>query len=84
MYGEFTFRGAYVYSLSVEQGFELQGRITHLESDDAFQSSYYRYFGSETITRSLYIDKALYTLSDAMIKINDLTTLEELQCVSLA
>ena len=82
-YGEFTFQGAYVYSLSVEQGFELRGRITHLASDDTLQSGYYGYYGSETITRSLYIDTALYTLSESTLKINDLTSLEELQCISL-
>ncbi|GAF69267.1 unnamed protein product, partial [marine sediment metagenome] len=34
IYGEATFQGAYVYRLSLEDGFELKGRITHAEGED--------------------------------------------------
>src|SRR3989338_6161850 len=42
-YGDYTFQGAYVYNLTLENGFELKGRITHLDEDDESlgKSGYY-------------------------------------------
>jgi uncharacterized secreted protein with C-terminal beta-propeller domain len=82
MYGEFTFQGAYVYSLSVENGFEYKGRITHLSDEDMLKSGYYEYWGS-SIQRSLYIDNVLYTISDGMVKMNNLETIDEIGIVQL-
>jgi uncharacterized secreted protein with C-terminal beta-propeller domain len=83
IYGEFTFQGAYVYKLSSENGFEYKGRITHLDEDDIIQSGYYGYWGPSTISRSLYIDNVLYTISNNMVKMNDLGTIGELGNVNL-
>ncbi|PJA18271.1 MAG: copper amine oxidase, partial [Candidatus Diapherotrites archaeon CG_4_10_14_0_2_um_filter_31_5] len=57
LYGEFTFQGAYVYNLSLENGFELQGRITHLdaENDSLKKSGYYYNGGGTEVKRSLFI-----------------------------
>ena len=82
MYGEFTFQGAYVYSLSIENGFEYKGRVTHLSDEDMLKSGYYAYWGS-SILRSLYIDNVLYTISDGMVKMNNLETLDEIDIVQL-
>ncbi len=82
MYGEFTFQGAYVYDLSVENGFEYKGRITHLSDEDLLKSGYYGYWDS-SIHRSLYIDNVLYTISDGMVKMNHLETLDEIGIVEL-
>ncbi len=78
MYGEFTFQGAFVYKLSLKDGFEYMGRITHLDDEDILKSGYYGYWGSSTISRALYIDDILYTISDTMIKMNNLETLTEI------
>lgn len=84
MEGEFTFQGAYVYKVSLDDGFELQGRITHYEDDSAFKKSgYYFYGGEKSISRSLYMDDTLYTFSPAMIKANDLNTLDKISSVDL-
>ena len=83
MYGEFTFQGAYVYRLSVDDGFEYKGRITHLDDEDILKSGWYGYWGSSSITRSLYIDDVLYTISNSMVKLNDLATLSEINSLSL-
>ncbi|MBI4182117.1 MAG: beta-propeller domain-containing protein [Candidatus Aenigmarchaeota archaeon] len=71
-----TWQGAYVYRVS-EQGLELQGRITHVEDDGPASDQFYA--GSPfSIRRSLYIGTALYTISDHVVKANDLATLEQL------
>ena len=83
-YGEFTFQGAYVYRLSLEDGFEYQGRITHLDDEDILKSGYYGYWGSSSIQRSLYIGDVLYTISESMVKMNSLDDLSEINSLELA
>jgi len=85
IYGEFTFQGAYVYKLSLEDGFEYQGRITHMDDDELQDNGYYWYWGSSSssISRSLYIDDVLYTISDNMVKMNSLEDLSEINSVEL-
>ena len=82
-YGEFKFQGAYVYNLNLEDGFVYNGRITHLEDQDVLKSGYYGYWDSSSITRSLYIDDVLYTISGEMVKLNDLENLSEINSVNL-
>jgi inhibitor of cysteine peptidase len=83
-YGEFVWQGAYVFSLSLEDGLQLRGRITHYDSDDDLSQEGYYYFSPESVQRSLYIDDALYTISEAKIKVNDLETLDEIAEVQLS
>jgi uncharacterized secreted protein with C-terminal beta-propeller domain len=80
-YGEFKLHGAYVYKVSLEKGFELKGVITHDQNDPQQQYNKWNY-GSQ-ISRSLYIDNALYTISDSMVKINNLDDLSEITSISL-
>ncbi|HHL41720.1 MAG TPA: hypothetical protein ENJ36_03545, partial [Candidatus Bathyarchaeota archaeon] len=80
-YGEYTYQGAYVFDISLE-GIELRGQITHLQDDELLKSGFW--FESEyAVERSLYIEDNLYTMSQGMIKINDLETLEELAEIDL-
>lgn len=58
--------GAYVFSISKEDGVALRGYIEH-------GSSYDGWYGG--IDRSLYIGDYLYTLSDTTIQVNDLSDL---------
>lgn len=82
-YGEYTYQGAYVYELTAENGFDLQGRITHFDSNEDFLKSGY-YFGSDfSIQRSLYIDDILYTISNEKIKANKLSDMEEIDQIRL-
>jgi uncharacterized secreted protein with C-terminal beta-propeller domain len=37
-YGDYTFQGAYVYDLSLENGFKLKGRISHMKDSESFDS----------------------------------------------
>lgn len=82
-YGDYVYQGAYVFHISLD-GIELQGRVTHLDDQmDLIKSGYW--FDSEyEVTRSLYIEDNLYTLSQDMIKINSLTTLDELAAINLS
>lgn len=72
-YGDTVFQGAIVYNLTVEDGFNELGKITHLEDEDAYlKSGYYFYSYDTQIKRSLYMENYLYTVSDSQIRINDL------------
>jgi uncharacterized secreted protein with C-terminal beta-propeller domain len=84
-HGKFKFQGAYVYKVTVENGFEYRGRITHRNTDETFDEDYRWYWGSssEDIDRSLYINDVLYTLSDNMIKMNSLNNLSEINSLQL-
>jgi inhibitor of cysteine peptidase len=83
IYGDFTFQGAYVYKLTLD-GFEYRGRLTHLDQQDTIKTGYWGYYGDKEIHRSLYIGDVLYTISDKMIKMNDLGDLSELNSIELA
>ena len=77
--GRLVWQGLYVFNVS-ERGVVLVGNVTHLPegaSDDLFQ--YSEYF----VRRALYIGSVLYTVSEAMVKMNDLYTLAELGTVEL-
>jgi len=85
-WGEFTFQGAYVYKLSLENGFEYQGRITHRDHEESTQEGecYYWYgWSSYNVKRSLFINDVLYTISDKLIKMNDLGDLSEINAIEL-
>lgn len=82
IYGEFIFQGVYVYHLSVENGFQLLGRITHMDNDSYIKTGFYP-SPSTSITRNLYIDNVLYTISPSMVKLNSLDNLEELKSIYL-
>jgi uncharacterized secreted protein with C-terminal beta-propeller domain len=76
-----TWQGAYVFSTSLDTGFTLKGRITHAPSNAT--NDYYYYYGPYSVTRSLYIDNVLYTISEKSIKMNALDTLNEIKSVEL-
>ncbi|OBR67936.1 hypothetical protein A7K91_18550 [Paenibacillus oryzae] len=74
-YGEFVNQAAYVYGIDLEKGFTLRGTISHLAKEDLLKSGYYGYDYSKAVRRILYAGNTLYTLSDAMLKANDLNSL---------
>lgn len=80
-YGEFTFQGAYVYNINLDDGFKLRGRVSHYDTDDVYKKSGYYFSGYSSIRRSLYIDDILYTMSDSRLQLNDLDSLEKLKAL---
>ncbi|GBE20578.1 beta propeller domain protein [archaeon BMS3Abin17] len=82
-YGEYTFQGAYVYNINLEDGFDLIERITHVTEEDELKRGYAYDYGTR-IRRSLYMDNILYTISQKIIKANDLDDdLDEINSVEL-
>jgi len=82
-YGDFTFQGAYVFSLTPQDGFTLRGRITHADEEELAKSGEY-YWSNSNVKRSLYMDNYLYTVSDRFVKANGLGSLEEISSVQIA
>ncbi|MCK5031543.1 MAG: beta-propeller domain-containing protein, partial [Thermoplasmatales archaeon] len=88
--GDYSKESAYVFDISVEGGIELKGTITHdlevepEEEYDPWDDDYY-YMGNygNSIKRTLYIEDVLYTVSDNMVKMNDLETLEEINSITI-
>lgn len=81
-YGEQTFQGAYVYRATLENGFDLTGRVTHhTEEDELKRGDYYGF--QKKIRRSLFMDDFLYTYSGEMIKVHDLWGANEIHSVGL-
>lgn len=73
-YRQRTWQGAYVFGLTPENGFEVKGKITHNEGDE--DQNWYWYGSPNAVRRSLYIGDALYTVSAAKIKANDLDDID--------
>jgi inhibitor of cysteine peptidase len=73
-------QGAYVFNVTVAGGFQLRGEIAHQQTSTGL--SYYIDVNS-AVHRALYINKTLYTVSDAMIKLNNLADLAPIAEVNL-
>ena len=88
-YGNTVWQGAYVYGISVDGGFTLKGTVTHLNpaslNNQGHMTNTNDYYNSQNqmITRSLYIDNTLYTVSNAEVKLNSLTNLSEIATINL-
>ena len=76
-YGEFAFQGALVYQLDLEKGFQLKGKITHLTEEDYIKAGNSWYNSDKNVQRIIYIGDNLFTLSNQMIKANDMEDLKE-------
>ncbi len=87
--GTYQKESAYIFNISITNGITLNGIVTHdhqietQEPKEPWESSYYYGDWGNSIKRTLYIENSLYTISDNMIKINDLTTLTELNSILL-
>jgi uncharacterized secreted protein with C-terminal beta-propeller domain len=78
-YGSFAFQGAYVYNLDLTNGFTMKGKITHLSDEDYLKAGNYWYDSDKNITRVIYINDCLYTLSNSFILANSLDDLQEIE-----
>jgi len=78
-WGTLVWQGAYVFNLSPEGGIVFKGGVTHLQKGETPSYSNYGRF----VERSLFINEVLYTVSSAMIKMNNLGDLSEIGSVRL-
>ena len=82
-YGRFTFQGAYVYNLDLVNGFTLKGKITHLPEAEIIKSGHGWYDSEYNVERAIYIGNTMYTISKAVIKAHDLSSLEEINALKI-
>ena len=73
--------GYFVYNINLTDGFKLKGTITH---DKKTTTKYYTYRNTSKLLRGLWIDNNLYTVSEDMLKINDLDTLKEIDSLEIS
>ena len=89
IYGESVWQGAYVFSLSTDDGFALKGTVTHLNpallDTQGHLRDPYEYYSSQNdwITRTLYIGNNLYTISNSQIKLTNLTNMTPTATIKL-
>jgi inhibitor of cysteine peptidase len=84
VYGNLEFQGALVYSLTLDEGFTQRGRITHLNEDEIQKASTYGYDYQKNLERILYIDNTLYTLSNRILKANQISDLKEINAIEIS
>jgi uncharacterized secreted protein with C-terminal beta-propeller domain len=82
-YGEPVYQGAYVFDISLDGGIQRKGQITHYENLADLEQYYYYSYSPLSVTRSLYIDDVLYTISSAKIMMNSLENLDYINEVEL-
>lgn len=83
-YGTFAYQGAYVYDINLTDGFKLKGKITHISDEEYLKSGDYWYDGRKNVDRIIYIGDTFYTLSQGMIKANEMNDLTEKGCVEIS
>jgi len=81
-YGEYVWQGACVFDISPD-GIALRGTITHLEDGADLKNSHWSY-SEYFVERTLYIEDVLYTVSDKLVKMNDLGSLDLLNEIELS
>ncbi len=67
--------GFYVFDVDTSTGFSLKGTVTHSAEDT-------RYYGMGN-ARTFYIDDVLYTASKEFLKMNSMSSLEEINSIKL-
>lgn len=80
-----SYQGAYIYNIDLVNGIKLKGKITHMDDNNLnsnnsttnTKQSYPMYNGQYLVDRILYIKDTIYTLSNGLIKANDINTLKE-------
>jgi len=76
-----NWQGAYVFNLSPVNGFVFRGELSH--QDSASSSTWGYNYMADVITRSLYIDNTLYTVSNNRVQLNSLDNLALVAKVNL-
>lgn len=70
--------GYWVYNINLKNGFNLKGKITHNPT-----SSKYSYSTNSKLLRGLYIEDKLYTVSEDLIQVNNLSDLDIISSLNL-
>jgi len=81
-YGQYVWQGACVFDISPD-GILYRGGITHLRDGADLKNSYWQY-NEYVVERTLYIGNVLYTVSDRIVKLNNLGSLDLLTEIELS
>jgi len=71
------YQGAYIYNIDLVNGIKLKGKITHNDAVSNSNDNNIMFSGQYFVDRILYVKDTLYTLSNGLIKANDINTLKE-------
>jgi uncharacterized secreted protein with C-terminal beta-propeller domain len=82
-YGDYVFQGAYVYDVSIADGFTLRGTITQYDENEIKDKSGSYWYGNKDIERIIYIGSNFYTISSETVTANKMTDLSEVKRVDL-
>ncbi len=82
-YGDIVFQGAFVYDVSVEDGFQLRAQYTQYDESEVADKAGYYWYGPFDIDRILYIKDLFYTVSQGAVTANDWDDLTEVNRVEL-
>jgi inhibitor of cysteine peptidase len=69
-----VFLGALVYNIDLNTGFSLKGKLTHMPTTDVSSS---KFNGNSSISRVIYINDNIYSISNAAIEANDIIDLSK-------
>jgi inhibitor of cysteine peptidase len=88
-YGTFVWQGVYVFRLTLNDGFVLEGNVTQMEINASLyptfgSSDFYSMNSDHWISRALYIGNTLYTVSNAGVQLNSLENLALIAKVDLS
>ncbi len=72
-HSKLRFQGTIVYELSLDKGFNLKGKIAHMQVKNGYEDYDY----TKEVERIIYINDSLYTLSKSLIKSTNMNTMEE-------
>lgn len=84
MQGDFVWQGAYVLNITLEDGLEYRGGITHITNMTEMMKFGYYYSSTNFVKRALYVGDVLYTISDRMVVMSRLDNLGEIGRVELS
>ena len=76
-------QGAFVFNLTLTDGFELRGGVTHQDNNTSQQYYWYRDY-NKMVNRALYIGNTLYTVSNSKVNLNSLTDLTQIAEIKLS
>lgn len=82
---ETVFQGGIVYTVDLEKGFQLRGKLTHYENDEAFKAAGEYFYGNTglNVQRLLYIGENLYAVSPDVVSAYQLQTLAPIKKIEL-
>jgi len=81
-HGDYVWQGVYVFTVN-EAEVSLKGRVSHMDNLDDLAKSGFYFESKYSVKRALYIENLLYSISDGKVKINELTTLQQVTEIEL-